>query len=131
MINVGDWAGDGHGQTSNILIKTNATKESFDKAFIDTCKKLEIPYIHPSWSSPRLACCEEYENDTIPLAILDKIEYNYGLLENVVEDDDDQAFLRVDDWISIHFHIASISRPDFWFDYVTVPIINIGGYGLF
>ena len=129
---VGDWSGDGHGQTHNVIISTNLTVAEIVKAYVKGKETLGFDLED---------FCSEYEDSILPQRVADEIVKLSGLpfKEGELDDDDmdmedltePHYFMDTDLYARLWCGVVKIGNPAFQFQFITGEEIHIGGYGLF
>ncbi len=126
---VGDWSGDGHDKTEDILISSSLEKKDLVKAYKAGLKATKIA--HDKF-------CTEYEQNSIPrstyleLLALDPSLGEHENYNNDLKDGEDIWGLTHEEFAHMYMIIAKVGNPKLkWTFEVTSDSINIGGYGLF
>lgn len=112
---VGDWSGDGHEKTENILVLSNKSSKEIEKAYQDGTEILGFDFSEE--------CCSDYEDYEIKEKYI-KILKN----ENIKVDDN---FMDIESFASIYIQICKLGDPELKIDIQDIDIVDIGGYGLF
>lgn len=128
-LTVGDWSGDGHSQSEDILIHSNLTQKELEKAFKDGSKKLKFKLEE---------YCRSYEDNILPEEVVAALKL-HGLTEDMVTDldveggdEDDYWLLGPDGFADIWLFIAKLGNDKFEYEFVEKgATVHVGGYGLF
>eukprot|EP00759_Apiculatamorpha_spiralis_P045053 PhF_6_TR4182/c0_g1_i3/m.5620 len=125
---VGDWSGDGHGQTHTIYVKCNCSSQDLQSAFQKGCTKLNFQF--------QKVIASEYEKSTITKAqvklLLDGgVAYAKEILHCIELNRCDIYSLEMDSYINLWIEIAKIGEPSLIVSKSDVQTVVIGGYGLF
>lgn len=125
---VGDWSHDGHGKTTNVMIKSNLTAKQIDEAY-DLGKAVVGIDLYND-------ICSDYQDIDIPADVYAKyIAAGYPAEKNDetgepygVNDLDSR-----DTYVSLYLYTVKLGNVAF--EYTEIPTyknqVNIGGYGLF
>lgn len=121
---LGDWSGDGHGQSQTVIINSNLRKDELLTAYEAGTKLVGFDLIND--------VCEEYEDNRM------KREYKTKLLDlgfpDFYEDglEEDTCYLDQELFAQIFLFICKLGNPSFEHEIVeSDSFIHIGGYGLF
>lgn len=119
---VGDWYGNGHDKTEDVIVKTNLDKNALLAAFKEGSEELGFNF--------QEKVCADYEDNTIA----DK--YSWILQGHGIEVFSDEEFeeanaLDTISYVKIWLEIAKLGNEDLEYEIVNTPSIPIGGYGLF
>lgn len=123
---VGDWSGDGHRQTCNLLVQTNITAKDIEKAYKEGTKKLGFNFIEE-------VCCD-FEEDTVSGEYLEILKNQLDLSKCsnfLLEESEDYIVLSIKDYIEIYLAIIRYGDPFCVVFEKKVDVLKIGGYGLF
>lgn len=131
-LEVGDWSGDGHGQSEVVHFGCTHSRQDVEKAYKKGSKALGV-----DWTS----ICEEYEDSIVPTnvarilnPILPKIDNKEDFLAPYDPEDEEEGYSLDDgafDFATIYMWIAKHGNPEIEFEMNTFRTIKIGGYGLF
>lgn len=124
QLNVGDWSSDGHGKTETISFTANRTAKQVRNAYTKGSKKIGIDLVD--------GVCEEYEDNTLPKDIFEKLE-KAGFAVNEIDEYEGKYTLYPETFAMIYMFIASLGdeKLSYKMDENYDNRINIGGYGLF
>lgn len=123
---IGDWTSDGHGKTKTITITSNLDKSDIEKAYSAGVKKTKVDFDEDVAS--------EYEDSCISTAIVDLLAEHGFKIEDYSEDEepDSKGYILYNEGYCLAWlFIAQVGNPDFKYEFINNPNINIGGYGLF
>lgn len=128
-LRVGDWGGDGHERTEDILVRVNKPPEDIETAYYAGVKVCEVDI-------KKLVA--DYEEWDIPSAELRKL-HQHGILRDWNFDEeslseDFSLLYEIDMYAEIYLRIAQLGDPDLKYETVENdenPVLCIGGYGLF
>tara|TARA_B100001093_G_C26379780_1_gene822380 strand:- start:45 stop:440 length:396 start_codon:yes stop_codon:yes gene_type:complete len=114
---------DGHCRSDDTYIHSNFTLSKIKKAYNKGIKEVDVDITK---------FCEEFECDTIPKNVYDKlIKEGYSFGEGNYSDEFDKQ-VNIYEFVSIWLFIAKKGDNDFKYTYIKDDFnINIGGYGLF
>lgn len=129
-VTVGDWSHDGHGLTDTFIVNSSITSEQLKTAIKATADMLDMDYTDHTYFF-RLNYCSDYENNKFPVSILNAMDFDLDTLDDIVDPDDETAYIGPEDWMRIHIHMAKRIYPDAVIEIVNMPSLTIGGYGLF
>jgi hypothetical protein len=134
---VGDWSGDGHGQTDTIIIESNLDAKKIMSAYKKGSKKLGFDWINDVGA--------KYEDNLLPIDKLKKL-IEHGLnLEEIFYDwevEEAQRLLKDDNskgvqlwshsYTTAFLFITKLGNKTFEYNFIVDDNrLNIGGYGLF
>lgn len=126
---VGDWSQDGHCKTTTVTILSTHSRRALDEAY-----KLGVRVTGVDLTAD---VAQEYEDNIIPAAALEKLEA-HGLDRKKVfddggyGDDENRYDLWPDSFVDIWLFIAKVGDPDLRYRRTQKPAaIRIGGYGLY
>lgn len=157
-IPVGDWSGDGHGRSKDIIIGSNTPVEVLQQGYKDSCKLtglqfnenedytgLGLKWDHPEFGDRRIAV--EYQSSTVS-KLAEKVLLEHGI--DVWEGFDMNEFTPDDmvyidgptHFVQILLRFIKLSVPEFEYTIMekdTIPTLNgywndmnvQFGYGLF
>jgi len=114
---------DGHCKSHDMYIHSNFTLSKIKKAYNKGIKKVDVDITK---------FCEEFECDTLPKNICNKlVEEGYSFEDDVSSDEFDKQ-INIYEFVNIWLFIVKKGDEDFNYTYVKNDFdINIGGYGLF
>lgn len=129
-LRVGDWSGDGHERTEDILVRVNKSSVDIETAYYKGVKVCEVDV---------KSLVADFEEWDIPSAELRKLHRN-GILRDWNFDDEESLsedfslLYEIDMYVEIYLRIAQLGDPDLKYETVDTdenPVLYIGGYGLF
>lgn len=129
-LRVGDWGGDGHERTEDILIRVNRSSVDIETAY---CAGVEVCEVDIK------SLVADYEEWNIPSGELRKL-HRHGILRDWNFDDEESLsedfslLYEIDMYAEIYLRIAQLGDPDLKYETVDNeenPVLCIGGYGLF
>ena len=114
---------DGHCRSDDTYIQSNFTLSKIKKAYNKGIKEVNVDITK---------FCEEFECDTIPINVYDKLtKEGYSFGEGNYSDEFDKQ-INIYEFVDIWLFIAKKGDNDFKYTYIKDDFnINIGGYGLF
>lgn len=132
---VGDFGGDGHSQSRVFTFVSNFTSDQIWACYQAGSKSLGFDLV--------AEYCEDYEQDTLPHAVIEKLEakgivvkhWNYNLDTDEVpfEPITEETGITPELWFELFMKIAKLGSIGVPLEYILherTPM-NIGGYGLF
>ena len=124
---VGDWSKDGHGMTSVFNIQCNLNFGDFGKAYENGIHLIGFDIEK---------YCKDYEDGGIPIDFAMKLKeqgFDVNKFDDDLEKNEDISFVYIDSstYFEIYMFIAFKGNPKLIWNYAEIPIIKIGGYGLF
>lgn len=136
---IGDWSGDGHERSDEVILSTNKTVEEIQQAYKDSCKltglsfninqdytELNLNYSHPEYTDRKIAT--DYQNNTISkLAEEILLKHGINVRDGYICKPDD--LVRIDDvnhFTKIWIKFVQLSLPDLILTPIEddVPVIN-------
>jgi hypothetical protein len=114
---VGDYYGDGHGQTEKYLIESNLTEKELKAAYKVGTKTVGFDLTKK--------VCEDFEDHTISEKYRDKL----AVYDIRVEEE-----LDTEEFVTLYMSICKLGNENLVWNYgkrEKYPSITIGGYGLF
>lgn len=118
---VGDWSGDGHEFTEDIIIKTNLDKRALRAAYEEGSKELGFDF--------QKEVCEEYEDNTISDKYVWILE-GHGIKVFPDGDFEEASALDVESYVRIWLGIAKLGNKTLEYEIMNIPYVAVGGYGL-
>lgn len=130
---VGDWSADGHEKTDTIIVSINKTETELSDAYDKSHKLTGIDFSE--------TCCCDYEDHNISKAVYNSVVKHFSettgmkwkeLYSRSEDDDYDNGVVESSEMFAeLYLEFIQLSLPDLVWEFVGIPEINIGGYGLF
>lgn len=131
---VGDWSGDGHGESETFIVETNASSIKDVEVAYD--KATDLTGVHPIQS-----ICSEYEDPLITKKDIDKLKaHNINVADYAEEvynkEDREEGNLsfqcRADAWVEFILAFIKLGNPLLECKVVDdeFPTFDAGGYGI-
>lgn len=124
---VGDWSGDGHSMTSNVMIHSNLSINQIKKAVEVACTKVGFDFTQEICQDYECTRLSDYQAEKLMSAGID--------LHKILEFDEE-----LNEWsfcydphkfVELWLEFVKLGNSKFIYEIVEGKNINIGGYGLF